>query len=143
MIIFYINEIKLPKLLKIVKNSSIIVDGQFILNAVFNVAQAEDNANVFLGITGSGLSKSLTNPIVLNFIGCETVITKSYALGDVNDDGSVTNADVLMIYRYIYNATLYPLDINVADVNKDGYVTNADVLKIYRYIYNPTLYPLG
>lgn len=63
--------------------------------------------------------------------------------GDVNEDGSVTNADVLMIYRYIYNATLYPLDVNVADVNKDGYVTNADVLKIYRYIYNPTLYPIG
>ena len=50
--------------------------------------------------------------------------------GDVNEDGSVTNADVLMIYRYIYNATLYPLDINVADVNGDGVVDLKDALLI-------------
>ena len=30
-------------------------------------------------------------------------------LGDVNGDGVVTNADVLAIYRYIYNPELYPL----------------------------------
>ena len=30
-------------------------------------------------------------------------------LGDVNGDGVVTNADVLMIFRYIYNSELYPL----------------------------------
>ena len=57
-------------------------------------------------------------------------------LGDVDGDGFVTNADVLMIYRYIYNPELYPLDVNVGDVDRDGSVTNADVLMIYRYIYN-------
>ena len=30
-------------------------------------------------------------------------------LGDVNGDGEVTNADVLAIFRYIYNPELYPL----------------------------------
>ena len=30
-------------------------------------------------------------------------------LGDVNGDGVVTNADVLVIFRYIYNPELYPL----------------------------------
>ena len=30
-------------------------------------------------------------------------------LGDVNGDGEVTNADVLAIYRYIYNPELYPI----------------------------------
>ena len=64
-------------------------------------------------------------------------------LGDVDGDGNVTNADVLMIYRYIYNAELYPLDVTVGDVDGDGSVTNADVLMIYRYIYNPELYPIG
>lgn len=63
--------------------------------------------------------------------------------GDVNGDGGITNADVLGIYRYIYNSELYPLDLEVADVNGDGSVTNADVLAIYRYIYDPELYPLG
>ena len=30
-------------------------------------------------------------------------------LGDLNGDGKVTNADVLAMYRYIYNPELYPL----------------------------------
>lgn len=64
-------------------------------------------------------------------------------LGDVNGDKLVTNADVLAIYRYIYNADIYPININVGDVTGDGLVTNADVLAIFRYIYNPALYPLG
>ena len=63
--------------------------------------------------------------------------------GDVNGDGMVTNADVLEIYRHIYNPELYPVNAIVVDVNKDGIITNADVLAIYKYIYNPTLYPLG
>lgn len=63
-------------------------------------------------------------------------------LGDVTCDGEITNSDVLAIYRYIYNAEIYPVDINVGDVNKDGYVTNSDVLVIFRYIYNPELYPI-
>ena len=73
---------------------------------------------------------------------CGTTL-KKIMLGDVNGDELITNADVLAIYRYIYNSALYPLDVIVADVNKDGVVTNADVLAIYRYIYNPVLYPLG
>lgn len=64
-------------------------------------------------------------------------------LGDVNEDGTVTNADVLVIFRYIYNANVYPLDVAIGDVNRDGVVTNADVLVIYRYIYNPELYPIA
>ena len=64
-------------------------------------------------------------------------------LGDVDGNGTVTNSDVLMIFRYIYNADLYPLDVTVGDVDKNGTVTNSDVLMIFRYIYNPTLYPLG
>ena len=67
-----------------------------------------------------------------------------YVLGDVNGDGKVTNADVLRIFRYIYNATSYPMDTEAAaDVNGDGKITNADVLRIFRYIYNAELYPLA
>ena len=67
---------------------------------------------------------------------------KKVMLGDVDGDDQVTNADVLEIYRYIYNPVLYPLDVSVGDVDKDGLVTNQDVLLIFRYIYNPVLYPL-
>ena len=30
-------------------------------------------------------------------------------LGDVNGDGMITNADILMLYKYIYNSELYPI----------------------------------
>ena len=70
------------------------------------------------------------------------MVFKKTLLGDVDGDDQITNADVLEIYRYIYNPALYPLDVSVGDVNKDGVVTNEDVLLIFRYIYNPTLYPL-
>ena len=46
-------------------------------------------------------------------LSAEKIIAKTPAgdiiLGDVDGDGAVTNADVLMIYRYIYNPALYPL----------------------------------
>ncbi len=64
-------------------------------------------------------------------------------LGDVDGDGDITNADVLEIYRYIYDHDRYPIDVEAGDVDGDGDVTNSDVLSIYRYIYDPVLYPLG
>ena len=73
-----------------------------------------------------------------------SVTVMDYMVGDVNGDGYVTNADVLRIFRYIYNSELYPLEfLEAGDVNGDGYVTNADVLRIFRYIYNSELYPLS
>ena len=64
-------------------------------------------------------------------------------LGDTDGDFNITNSDVLKIYRYIYDAETYPLDVTAADVNKDGVITNADVLMIYRNIYDPERYPLN
>lgn len=65
-----------------------------------------------------------------------------YALGDVSGDGLITNADVLVIFRYIYDPELYHVDPKIGDVNHDGEITNADVLVIFRYIYDPELYPI-
>ena len=79
-----------------------------------------------------------------NFI--DGVCTECYEgalIGDVNSDGEISNSDVLMIYRYIFNSSMYPMNVKTGDVNKDGYVSNADVLLIYRYIFNPTLYPIN
>ena len=41
-------------------------------------------------------------------------------LGDVDGDGKVTNADVLMIYRYIYNSELYPLPTLCTTATESG-----------------------
>ena len=81
---------------------------------------------------------------LVSFISTEGIITViDYIVGDVNGDGYIANADVLIIFRYIYDANKFPLMEKAADVTHDGCVTNADVLKIFRYIYNPELYPIA
>ena len=74
--------------------------------------------------------------------------TSSYKLGDVDKNGEISNADILLLYRYIYNSNIFPLDdgttpspFTLGDVNKDGKITNRDILMFYKYIYNPTSFP--
>ena len=70
------------------------------------------------------------------------VVVEAPLCGDADGDNSVTNADALCLFRYIYDATAYPLDVaGAADVNGDGLITNADVLCVFRYIYDPVQYP--
>ena len=64
-------------------------------------------------------------------------------LGDVNGDNEITNADVLLISKYIFNSELYPIeDLTLADINKDGKITNKDILSIKKYLFNPELYDI-
>ena len=66
-----------------------------------------------------------------------------YRYGDVNMDGVVSNTDILILYKYIYNPLLYPIDHEVlGDTNQDGAINNADILNIYKHIYDPELYTL-
>ena len=60
-------------------------------------------------------------------IPVNTVVT-----GDVNNDGTVTAADVTAIYNYLLNNDSSQL-IN-GDVNGDGMVTSADVTEIYNIL---------
>ena len=71
------------------------------------------------------------------------VIVEEPMAGDTDGDNTVTNADVLAIFRYLYNAGENPMAVPAAaDVDGDGAVTNADVLLIFQHLYNATLYPL-
>ena len=66
-----------------------------------------------------------------------------YKLGDVNMDGKVSNLDILELYKYIFNSTLYPISKEIlADTSQDGIISNLDILLIYKYIYNSALHPL-
>ena len=69
--------------------------------------------------------------------------SKPIDLGDVDCNGEVTNADLLLIYQYIYDPETSSINAEIADVSGDGKVTNADVLRILRYIFNSELYPLN
>ena len=54
--------------------------------------------------------------------------------GDVNDDGTVDDADAAMVYAFV-NAKLTPNDLQsaAADVNGDGKITAADAELIYAF----------
>ena len=77
-------------------------------------------------------------PIVMT-LSTITVEEAPIQLGDVNQDGEVTNVDAAMVYA-AYNSTLELTEaqIALADVNGDGEITNVDAAMIYAY-YNGTL----
>ena len=55
-------------------------------------------------------------------------------LGDVNEDGSVTSVDALIIAQYAIDPLFYPLDEAIADVNCDNSVTIIDALIVAQYV---------
>lgn len=54
--------------------------------------------------------------------------------GDVNGDGSVTSADVTVLYNYLLNSDMTGI-VN-GDVNGDGSITSADVTVVYNILLN-------
>ena len=51
----------------------------------------------------------------------------SFILGDVNEDGTVSIADVTALIDYLLGATVSPFNTSAADVNRDGEIKVADV----------------
>ena len=65
----------------------------------------------------------------------------TYALGDVDMDGVVTNDDATMVSRYVLGyITLTEEQLKLADVNEDGVVDLTDVTKLYN---EKQIYVLG
>ena len=56
-------------------------------------------------------------------------------LGDVNQDGRITAADVVLIARYVINdVTFTSAQVGLADVTGDDKINSADVIRLARYI---------
>ena len=54
--------------------------------------------------------------------------------GDVNLDGKVDNADVILLRRYVAKWSNVTIDKTAADVNKDSQIDNADVILLRRFV---------
>lgn len=54
--------------------------------------------------------------------------------GDVNLDGKIDNADVILVRRHVAKWAGVTIDKSAADVNKDGAVDNADAILLRRYV---------
>ena len=54
--------------------------------------------------------------------------------GDINNSGTVDNADVILLRRYVAGWKNVTVQTDAADVNKDSKVDNADVILLRRYV---------
>lgn len=62
-----------------------------------------------------------------------SVTVKNYTPGDINDDGSVNNKDVVSLFKHLSG---WDGEINMAaaDVNRDGSINNKDVVYLFKYL---------
>lgn len=80
-------------------------------------------------VTGDLSAAVLDNALDVSF-GEETSV-----LGDVNQDGRITAADVVLIARYVINdVTFTSAQVGLADVTGDDKINSADVIRLARYI---------
>jgi len=63
----------------------------------------------------------------------EEISTPDSLMGDANSDGTVTNADIVLMARYVVGLVA-DLNLTAADINADGDVTNSDIIEVARYI---------
>ena len=68
---------------------------------------------------------------------------KPAIIGDFNDDGFVTDTDVIYLLWYTVFPEDYPLNGKKADFTGDGNVTDADVIYLLWYTVFPEDYPLN
>ena len=58
----------------------------------------------------------------------------NYILGDVNSDGNVNRADLILLSRYFAgNADISEINQDAADVTQDGNFNRADLIKMKKY----------
>ncbi len=62
--------------------------------------------------------------------------------GDVNSDGRISNADIVLMERHMLALSILPENqVKLADVNSDGKVSNADIVLVERHILGLELIP--
>ena len=61
-------------------------------------------------------------------------ITVVNTIGDVNDDGTVDVADVIVLRRYLVGGYEVTIDTTAADMDADGEITVADVVLLRRFL---------
>lgn len=58
---------------------------------------------------------------------------QTFLRGDVNDDGTVNNKDVVALFRYVSGSNI-AVNVSAADFNGDSSVDNKDVVALFKYV---------
>ena len=107
-----------------------------ILKLTFKVAEdAQAGKELKISLSAEGEKIYDNNLETLNVTTKAGGITvKDYDPGDVNDDGEINVADVIMIRRHIAGGYGIKINEKAADVNNDSSIDAADVILVRRYI---------
>ena len=90
-----------------------------------NENTSTQSRTAIITIEGDGITRTVT----------VTQDGRPAIVGDINNDGEITNKDRFLLNRYIANMTGYTdIDKTLADINGDGSVTEADVEYLTRYL---------
>ena len=107
-----------------------------ILDLKFRVSEnAVPGEKLDIGLT-AGKSDILDNDLkaLKTEISNGHVLVLSYTPGDVNDDGKINSADLVLMRRYIVGGYGVSINEKAADVNNDLLINAADVITIRRFI---------
>ena len=67
--------------------------------------------------------------------GVTVPAAQTYQKGDVNMDGDISNADLILVARYVVNLTTFDSEeFKLADMDDSGEIDNADVILVARII---------
>ena len=89
-------------------------------------------------IFGTGLVNTVPRDVPVNFV--KSIITVNLK-GDLNLDGGVTPADVVLELMCIYQGIVPPAGQSACDLNCDGQVTAADVAVFLNFKYLGAAWP--
>ncbi len=111
-----------------------------ICTLVFDVSQNATDANYEVNFTA--IVKKGSQEFDWS-VDSGTITVKSYKDGDINDDGEVTLADALALFKYSMMPERYPITYpGIVDFTNDGNLDINDALKLFKYSMMPERYPL-
>ena len=104
-----------------------VASGETVKFKIYDKAEGKAfNAVETVDFASNGLVGMPSQPVTLTL--------RRYTLGDVNDDGKITNADIICIRKLIAGDTGANILREAADVNGDNKITNADIISVRRII---------
>jgi len=63
-------------------------------------------------------------------------IVPPYILGDVNESGTITSADIISLVNHVFKGGPPPLPVwEAGDVNQSGTITSADIIFLVNYVF--------
>ena len=122
-----------------------ITDEQIILTVTFDVKHASEDKLAEFEISGSGLTDSLTNTIVLNFVNTSVTIPFQYIIGDLDGNKTVTQDDaVYLLLHTMFGEMFYPINDMPADMDGNGVVNQDDAIYLLLHtMFGDMFYPLA